>query len=125
MFELSVTAEFCAAHAIVIAGTRETLHGHNFRVTAVVAGRVLDQDGLLCDFHAVERELKGIVGKYDNRNLNETEPFTKMNPSAENLARTIAEELSLRLGAALAGRASVRSVSVTEAPGCIATYLTQ
>lgn len=125
MFELSVTAEFCAAHAIVIAGAREALHGHNFKVTAVIAGPDLDREGLLCDFHVVERELGGIIGRYSNKTLNDAKPFDKMNPSAENLARVIAEELSLRLGSALAGRASVRSVSVTEAPGCIATYLSE
>lgn len=124
MFEISVTSEFCATHALLISGVREPVHGHNFRVTATVAGDNLDPDGLLCDFHTVEHELGKILSRYHNKNLNETEPFDKLSPSAENLARRIAEELSLRLASSLGATARVQSVSVTEAPGCVATYRT-
>ncbi len=119
MFELSVQREFCAAHAIVINGHREPTHGHNFRVTAVVRGAKLDHNDLVCDFHAIERELDGIVGRFNNANLNETSPFDRVNPTAERIAEHIATALSAHLpkGATLA------RVSVTEAPGCVATYL--
>src|SRR5690606_16287926 len=57
MFEISVQRTFSAAHAIVVRGRREPLHGHDWRVTIVVAGNDLDADGLLCDFHALEAAL--------------------------------------------------------------------
>lgn len=110
--------EFCAAHAITIRGLREPIHGHNWRVRAVVAGPELDADGLLCDFHAVEAALSVVLGPWRNRNLNEVEPFTRVNPSAENVAREIREALSRALAPSLGVRARVARVSVTEAPGC-------
>jgi 6-pyruvoyltetrahydropterin/6-carboxytetrahydropterin synthase len=120
MFEISVEAEFCAAHAILIAGTREPVHGHNWHVTAVIAGETLDSDGLLCDFHAVEASLAEVIAPFRNADLNQTAPFTDLNPSAENVARHIATALAAKLN--LGGRAAVRSVRVTEATGCAATY---
>ena len=45
MFEVSVEAMFCAAHALTIGGDREPVHGHNWHVSATVAGPALDQDG--------------------------------------------------------------------------------
>jgi 6-pyruvoyltetrahydropterin/6-carboxytetrahydropterin synthase len=123
MFQISVHAEFCAAHALVIGGQRETLHGHNWRVTAVVAGETLDNDGLLCDFHTLEDTLKQIIEPFQNANLNETPEFGRLNPSAENVARHIAERLHEALDEALAPHAAVERVSVTEAPGCVATFI--
>src|SRR4051812_26313962 len=116
MFEISVETEFCAAHAILIAGSREQTHGHNWHVTVNLAGPALDSDGLLCDFHEVERSLAEVIAPFQNADLNRTPPFADLNPSAENVARHIAVSLDGRLR--LGGRASVRSVRVTEARGC-------
>lgn len=122
MYEIEVQAVFSAAHAIMIAGAREPLHGHNWRVKATVAGERLDGDGLLCDFHTVEGMLREITGRFNNRNLNETAPFDGLNPTAELVARHIGDELASGLDGALAPNAWVSSVSVTEAEGCLATY---
>jgi 6-pyruvoyltetrahydropterin/6-carboxytetrahydropterin synthase len=122
VFELTVKTEFCAAHAIVIAGTREPNHGHNWRVTATIAGETLDADGLLCDFHEVERALKAIVSTMHNNDLNTHRAFQNRNASAENVARHIFEELDRELDAKIAPRARVTAVRVTESVGCAATY---
>lgn len=122
MYELQVETEFAAAHAIVIAGKREALHGHNWRVCATVRGERLDNDGLLCDFHLVERHLREIVSRFHNRNLNETAPFDACNPTAEHVARHIAQELARSLADSLPMGVSVASVGVTEAPGCRAVH---
>ncbi len=122
MYELTVTTEFCAAHSLIIHGEREVLHGHNFRVVACVAGSNVDSDGLLCDFHLVEAVLKEVIEPFHNANLNATPPFDRLNPSAENLARYLADELAGRLEGRFGGLARVAWVSTTEAPGCVATY---
>ncbi len=106
----------------MIAGEREPLHGHNWHVTATIAGEKLDPDGLLCDFHTVHGALQEIIAPFENRNLNEVEPFDLVNPSAENVARHIAAELGARLDEGLAPHAAVAAVSVTEATGCRAVY---
>jgi 6-pyruvoyltetrahydropterin/6-carboxytetrahydropterin synthase len=118
MYELSVHRVFCAAHAIDIRGEREPTHGHNWSVAAVVEGETLDADGLLCDFHDLERHIDEILAPLNNVNLNDTPPFDTVNPTAEHVARYLADELATRLPAPV----RVRAVSVTEAPGCAATY---
>ncbi len=122
MYEITVERTFCAAHAIIIRGQFEPLHGHNWKVTASIAGETLDEDGLLCDFHAVDRVLAQITEPFMNKNLNEVPPFNDVNPSAEHVARHIAVELAARLKDELAPGGQVKAVSVTEAPGCCATY---
>lgn len=126
MYELTVQGEFCAAHAIVIAGEREPVHGHNFRVVAAVRGERLDGEGLLVDFHAVEAALREVLGAWNNRDLNGTPPFDKVNPTAELIARTVYEQLAAKLDARGVLREELGArlvwVSVTEAPGCAVRY---
>jgi len=118
MFELTIRTEFCAAHAIVIRGVREPVHGHNWRVTLTVAGDQLDDDGLLCDFHELERALAEIVAPFQNADLNNTAPFHELNPTAEHIAQHIGESMAKTL----TGGVHVQCASVTEAPGCEATW---
>lgn len=126
VYELTVQSEFCAAHAIWIRGEREPVHGHNWRVSVVVSGHELDEDGLLCDFHEVERALSGAIAPWQNRSLNDLAPFAPdgrgLNPTAEHVAREIARAVDDATRDTLAGRGGVASVSVTEAPGCVATF---
>ena len=122
MYEITVERTFCAAHAIIICGEREPMHGHNWLVTVTIAGQTLDSDGLLCDFHTVERVLKEVCHPFENRNLNEVSPFDDVNPSAEHVASHIAREMSAHLKYALPPHAKVASVRVTEADRCSATF---
>lgn len=125
MYELNVQGEFCAAHALSIAGVREPVHGHNWRVTVTITGETLDRDGLLCDFHTVEQALHEVIDPFHNADLNQCEAFRALNPSAEHVARHIARELARRLDPPLQGSAWVSAVAVTEAPGCLAVFRTK
>jgi 6-pyruvoyltetrahydropterin/6-carboxytetrahydropterin synthase len=118
MYLVRIERTFSAAHAIAMGGTQEELHGHDWRVEATVAGPSLDADGLLVDFHALERSLESIIGRFRNRNLNTTPPFDRVNPTAELVAQFIATQLAASLPAGV----RVHAVSVGEAPGCTATY---
>jgi 6-pyruvoyltetrahydropterin/6-carboxytetrahydropterin synthase len=123
VYELTVQSCFAAAHAIVMGGIREPIHGHNWDVRVVIRAPRLDADGLLCDFHAVEKGLAAIIARFHNRHLNEVEPFTTINPTAELVARHIALELAAKLGPVLAPQdGRIAKVSVTEAPGCTAAF---
>lgn len=115
-FALEIEAEFAAAHAILLGGARERLHGHNWRVVVSVAGDRLDGEELLCDFHLVERLLAETVAPFRDGNLNETPPFDRRNPTAEAVAHHIGAELARRLPAAV----RLEWVRVTEAPRCTA-----
>ena len=136
VYALELSTVFSAAHAIVIDGRREALHGHDWHVTVSLEGPELDADGLLLDFHEAERHLREVVAPFHNANLNQTPPFHRVNPTAESVARHIAESLRSRLESgrpkrpktvgkrARGARPSVRvsSVRVTEAVGCAAVY---
>ena len=119
MFRIEVETVFSAAHAIVIRGVREPLHGHDWRVTATLEGDALDTDGLLVDFHAVESSLREIVGRWHNANLNDAEAFRETNPTAER----VAERIALELRPTLAPGVRLVAVRTTEAVGCAATWL--
>jgi 6-pyruvoyltetrahydropterin/6-carboxytetrahydropterin synthase len=118
MFELTVERSFRAVHAIVMAGEREAPHEHDWRVTVAVRGVRLDGDGLLCDFHEVQRRLDDALATLRDADLNETPPFRELNPTAENVARHLHEAVA----AGLPEGVSLTRVEVTEAPGCTATY---
>jgi 6-pyruvoyltetrahydropterin/6-carboxytetrahydropterin synthase len=122
MFELTVETVFSAAHAIMIGGAREPVHGHDWHVTACVAGESLDEQGLLVDFHEIEECLGGIVRPFRNANLNATPPFDMVNPTAENVARYLGTALAERARLAPGRGVRVAWVRVTEAPGCAVTY---
>lgn len=123
MFQLTVEREFCAAHALVIGGVREPVHGHNFRLTATVEAPTLDADGLVMDFHALERVLDAILAPMHNADLNALPAFATSSPSAERIVQHVGDRLVQGL-ARVPGTESVRVVSVriTEAPGCTAAY---
>jgi len=122
MFELTVKSTFCAAHSISIGGTAEPLHGHNWHVTVTVRAEQLDPDGLVCDFHTVHDKLREAIDSFDNNNLNEIPPFNAVNPTAELVAKHIADSLTASLGDGLAPYARIAAVRVTESEGCSATY---
>lgn len=118
VFEISVQRVFHASHALLIGGDREEPHAHDWRITLVVAGAALDSDGLLCDFHDLEAALDEVIETFQDADLNQTRPFDRINPTAEAVAKYIAESVSGRLGDTV----HVDRVSVIEAPGCQATY---
>ncbi len=118
MYELAVERDFHAAHAVTVEGRPETAHDHAWHVKVVVAGPAVDSEGLLCDFHVIERQLERVLEPLGGRDLNRTPPFDQMNPTAEMVARHIADVI----GPQLPDRVTLTSVSVTEAPGCTATY---
>jgi len=118
MFSLQVQRVFSAAHAIVLGGERETLHGHDWRVRMTVWGTSLDGDGLLCDFHLLERLLDEAIRPFRDGTLNNIQPFSAINPTAENVAMHLATTVQADLPAGL----STLRVAITEAPECEAAY---
>ena len=119
MYQLSVKTSFSAAHALVLAGEREQVHGHDWHLTVLVESPVLDEDGLVCDFHALESALERIVAPFRNSDLNASSAFSTKNPSAENVVEFIGRALIPELPS---GVRLARS-SVTEAPGCVAHWI--
>lgn len=120
LYSVTIRAEFAAAHRLRdYAGECSRLHGHNWKIEVVVTGRELDTTGMLIDFKQVKQATKTIADKLDHQYLNELAPFTKLNPTAENLAAYFYQSLSEMLNDA---RVRVRSVSIWETDRACATY---
>ena len=120
MYEVMIEEEFSAAHALRgYRGKCENMHGHNWKVQVVVAGKTLDRNGLLCDFHVIERDIDAVIARFNNADLNATPPFDRINPTAERVAEHIGEEVRRKLPA----RVKMRRTTVSEAPGCKASFV--
>ena len=119
MFRISVELGFSAAHSLRIEHHKcENLHGHNWKVIASIRGRKLNDFGMLMDFHDLKAALRPILSRLDHVMLNNVEPFTSINPTAENLARYIAQSL----GPALPPCVELDYIKVFESEGSSAEY---
>jgi 6-pyruvoyltetrahydropterin/6-carboxytetrahydropterin synthase len=108
MFELRVEHSFSAGHALrQYVGPCANPHGHNYRVQVAVEGRRLGPIGLLMDFGALKRAVRAVCEPLDHVYLNDLAAFAEVNPSAENVARYIYEQVSIVLAEAI-GAADVR-----------------
>jgi len=114
MYEISVEMDFDAAHALRgYQGKCEKLHGHRFKVVAVVKGNKLNEIGLAYDFTLMQKQLGEILADYDHTNLNDTAPFNRINPSSENIAAAIYQKLQEKLAGA---PVAIDSIEVWESP---------
>jgi 6-pyruvoyltetrahydropterin/6-carboxytetrahydropterin synthase len=94
MFEITVEQTFAAGHALRdYKGKCENVHGHNYRVRVTIEGEQLDSTGLLVDFVDVKRLMGGAIEYLDHRFINDLDPFDKINPSAENIAKYFYDRL--------------------------------
>jgi len=119
MYEVAIKAHFDAAHALRDYGGKcEKLHGHRYEVAVCVASPSLDERGLAYDFNLLKKTLRErILARLDHVNLNETPPFDRLNPSAENIARYIYDELREAFP-----EVQLKWVRVWESPDAWATY---
>ncbi len=110
MYEISVEKHFDAAHFLRgYRGKCEALHGHRYRIVAKVKTTQLDDIGLAFDFTELKRHLNDILSRFDHTCLNNVKPFDRINPSAENIAATIYDELKGKLAASPITLASVEA----------------
>ncbi|HMF76796.1 MAG TPA: 6-carboxytetrahydropterin synthase QueD [Bryobacteraceae bacterium] len=118
MFEIFVEHTFAAAHALRnYHGKCENVHGHNYRVQVGLEGPELDENGLLFDFSDLKKRLRVTSEYLDHQFLNELKPFDEVNPTAENIARFIYNDIQRGLLAA-----SLAYVKVWETDTSCAVY---
>jgi 6-pyruvoyltetrahydropterin/6-carboxytetrahydropterin synthase len=94
MFEVTIEETFAAGHALRnYHGKCENVHGHNYRCQVTLEGAELDDIGLLVDFVELKRVVHGVLDRMDHQWLNDFPPFDVLNPSAENMARYIYQQV--------------------------------
>lgn len=118
-YALTVRTSFAAAHRLrEYEGNCERLHGHNWLVEVTVESSGLDSRGMAVDFRAIKGALGEALGGLDHRYLNEVPPFDALNPSSENLARHLFEEMERKFP----GPVRVARVTVWESEDARAEY---
>ena len=123
MFEVTVEAGFSSGHYLrEYRGKCENPHGHNYRVLVTLAGRELESNGLLLDFKILKDILKPVVNYLDHQMINDLDPFTTVNPSAENLAKYFFDETNRQLAEVTSGRVQVKRSTIFETDTSQATY---
>lgn len=123
MFEVTVDDTFAAGHYLRnYKGKCENPHGHNYRVRVTLQGKELDKAGLLLDFKDLKQVMRPVIERLDHQMINDVEPFTKVNPSAENLAKFFFDETNKLLAGSTGGRVSVKDVTIYETDTTTARY---
>jgi len=97
-YTLKILTDFASAHTLRdYPGACARMHGHNWKVEAEVRTRSLDELGMGVDFKIIKQATRDIAARLDHRYLNELEPFTEINPTAEHIAAYFYKELSTQL----------------------------
>ena len=119
-YTLRVVTEFAAAHTLRgYEGSCARLHGHNWKVEVEIRASELDEVGMGVDFREIRKAAREVTGALDHRYLNEIEPFTSVNPTAENIAAHCYREIGARLNGPTA---AVQAVTVWENDRACARY---
>lgn len=119
LFTVSVETHFWASHQLTLPdGSKESLHRHNWAVTANVSSSELDSMGLVTDFRWLKAMVDNIVADFDNIQLEQLDYFQRNNSSAENVAKYIYEKLKPKMPNGL----KLNNIKVVEESGCSAKF---
>src|SRR5258708_8259760 len=98
MYEVTVEDTFAAGHYLRnYKGKCENPHGHNYKIRVTLAGAELDKAGLLLDFKDLREVMRHGIERLDHQMINEIEPFTVINPSAQNLPKYLSHDSNTNL----------------------------
>lgn len=95
---LKVVTEFASAHTLRdYPGACSRMHGHNWKLELEVVATTLDDVGMGIDFKQMKTAANEVGDRLDHRYLNDLEPFTEINPTAENIAAHMYREIAAKL----------------------------
>jgi 6-pyruvoyltetrahydropterin/6-carboxytetrahydropterin synthase len=94
MFKINVSSSFSAAHKLNdYPGLCKNLHGHNWKVRIQINCQKTDKLGMAIDFGIAKKHLRDLMEVFDHQYLNELDCFEGINPTSENIAMIIFNEL--------------------------------
>ena len=98
MYEVGVVTQFEASHALRgDFGPATRMHGHTYRLEAVVQGDTLQESGVLFDITLLQAELDRLTADLHYRDLNTVAGLEQVNTTAEAMAHFCWERLALAL----------------------------
>lgn len=119
-FKMKIVTDFAAAHLLRgYPGPCSRLHGHNWKVEVEVTATRLDEIGMGMDFRDIKAATKAVIDQMDHRHLNELPPFDEINPTAENIAAYIYQQLATKLNDE---RVSVHAITLWETERACVSY---
>jgi 6-pyruvoyltetrahydropterin/6-carboxytetrahydropterin synthase len=120
MYYVTVIKHFSAAHHLRdYEGKCERMHGHNYKVQLQLKSPIVDRSGMVADFTVIRQVLDKLLQRFDHQDLNQVKPFDKLNPTAENIAKLVYEEMNLKFNTR---KVKVSTVTVWETDSSFATY---
>jgi 6-pyruvoyltetrahydropterin/6-carboxytetrahydropterin synthase len=120
MYELTVTSHFSGAHRLrYLHGKCEELHGHNWKIEVSVTSAKLNREGVVIDFTILKQKVEKVLKTLDHTFLNDLPYFSGEEPSSENIARYIFDQLRKELKG---HPARLKKVSAWESDTSCATY---
>ena len=119
-YELMVQDEFSSAHFLrEYHGKCENVHGHNWKVQIFIGSKKLNKIGIAEDFKKLKNDLNATLDKLDHKNINNVPFFRNTNPSSENIAKYIFNDIKKKIGSK---HVKLSKVSVWESDNSCATY---
>jgi 6-pyruvoyltetrahydropterin/6-carboxytetrahydropterin synthase len=90
MFTITKRLEIAGSHCLRLdyESKCKNVHGHNWIVTVHCRADELNQNGMVVDFTEIKKKIHSAL---DHKHINDVVPG--MNPTAENLARWITEQI--------------------------------
>ena len=119
MYTLSVETMISTAHRLRdYDGPCARIHGHNWKIRLEVKATVTDDKGIVLDFTTLEQNLQQVTSSYDHQLINDVSPFDVLNPTAENLAKHIYDQVEKLLPAQI----RMKKISVWETDRYMVSY---
>ncbi|BBP45710.1 6-carboxy-5,6,7,8-tetrahydropterin synthase [Thiosulfatimonas sediminis] len=98
-FVLKTMLDFAAAHTLRgYPGDCAKLHGHNWKIEVQIVGSKLNEIGMVVDFKEIKRHAKEVIKELDHTYLNDHPHFASTNPTAENIAAYLYQQIAARIG---------------------------
>jgi len=119
-YEITVLSHFSAAHRLrYLHGQCEGLHGHNWKIEITVASTRLGKEGVVIDFKILKEKVKKVLKPLDHAYLNDLSYFLRREPSSENIAKYVFDQLK---GELKHHHVALKRVSAWESETACASY---
>lgn len=80
-----------AKHAVLFGDKISGIHSHTFEVVV----DLIEKDDILNQFNNIEKLISDYLDKYKDRIINDIYPFTRINPTSENMCKVFYEDINM------------------------------